>query len=150
MKTFKTFFQSFYFPISENKWKFLWILKIRKFRSARDNGSTATPHLMRHCHNFFKALQLGASSSFFNSNRMAETNFSLADWTHKNVYSEFSSFFSLFCSEKEKALMSSKNKVVRAKLIQLRVSSFSLRDISVKNRNGVELKGAARFKEIRG
>ena len=38
--------------------------------------------------------------------------------------------------------MSSKNKVVRAKLIQLRVSSFSLRDISVKNRNGVELKGA--------
>eukprot|EP00093_Oithona_nana_P013445 13445.XXX_881898_882047_1 [CDS] Oithona nana genome sequencing. len=38
--------------------------------------------------------------------------------------------------------MSSKNKVVRAKLIQLRVSSFSLRDISVKNRNGVKLKGA--------
>ena len=147
MKTFKTFFNPFIF-LSENKGKFLWILKIRKFRSARDNGSTATPHLMRHCHNFFKALQLGASSSFFNSNRMAETNFSLADWTHKNVYSEFSSFFSLFCSEK--ALMSSKNKVVRAKLIQLRVSSFSLRDISVKNRNGVELKGAARFKEIRG
>ena len=57
------------------------------------------------------------------------------------MYSKFSQFFLSF-SGKEKALMSSKNKVVRAKLIQLRVSSFSLRDISVKNRNGVELKGA--------
>ena len=96
--------------------KALWLV----FRSTRDNGCTATPHLMRHCHNFFKALQLGASSSFFNSNRMAETNFSLADWTPRSLLSLKNALNSFSCTLC-KALMSSKSKVVRAKLIQLSV-----------------------------
>ena len=37
-------------------------------------GKCATPHLMRLCHNFLKARQLGASET-----AAAETNFSLAD-----------------------------------------------------------------------